>query len=747
MLCCCAGLFAQQVPLGAWKTHVPFRQSTRIITIGEKNYLASSAGLWSHNYIDGTMESWTRAEGLNGVSISAMDYYPAENTFVLAYSDGKIDLFKNGQVHYIPHIYQSDIQGDKTPRNLRISGSKAYIAAPFGVVVLDIPQKAILNAVRFSDSPDFSSAICFDAVEWNGYIWFATSQGLYRIPDYGNLKDLTQWELISQLPAGEIRSIDVWNQSLAILHKQSGQNQFQIFLLDQNGLQSFTPPDNQNLHRLKCINDNLLIVGDLSVMHYSSQGQLQLHYTLNLGPFTDATMNAQGQLFFSSYEKGMVRESGSQYTSTSGPARPFTSGAYKVRFSEDGTLYVLPGSISPLFVPAFRYAEFYRRGTDGWKVFFAPDGNGWVPNDFICMAFAPSSSGKIALGSAGNGVFIFKNEEFTQIFREQTFSPNVIGSFFTGGLTYDKNGNLWISQAYATQSLYRISSDNQVTAFTFPGFTGVNNMALDVEEDNGGRIWMAVPGKGIVVLDPASGNRVYLTSQFNSGDLPDLTVRCLHKDKNGEIWVGTNEGLRVFSTGNIMSGNPINGQKIVIRAEDGNNELLLGSTIINEIRSDGGNRKWIATQGAGVRLVSSDGRTIIHTFTEENSPLLSNNVYSVDIDPISGEVYFATEKGLCSFRGDATAATNEFGDVLVFPNPVRENYEGIITIKGLARNSDVRITDVSGNLVFQTRANGGTATWNGRRYDGRRPQTGVYLVFCTNEDGTESMVTKLLFIR
>jgi hypothetical protein len=147
-----------------------------------------------------------------------------------------------------------------------------------------------------------------------------------------------------------------------------------------------------------------------------------------------------------------------------------------------------------------------------------------------------------------------------------------------------------------------------------------------------------------------------------------------------------------------------------------------------------------------VLLVSPDGRTIIRSFNADNSPLLSDNVQCIGIDPITGEVYFGTDLGIISYQGNATEASDDFGDVIAFPNPIKPTYDGPITIKGLARNANLKITDIAGNLVYELEAAGGTATWNGRRFDGRRPHTGVYLVFATNQDGSQSMVTKLIFV-
>ena len=174
---------------------------------------------------------------------------------------------------------------------------------------------------------------------------------------------------------------------------------------------------------------------------------------------------------------------------------------------------------------------------------------------------------------------------------------------------------------------------------------------------------------------------------------------------------------------------------------------MLGTEIITSVAVDGANRKWVGTYSSGAYLLSEDGSAKLLNHTEENSPLLSNTIVSIDIDDKTGEVWFGTSKGVISVRGDATLGGEQFGDVYTFPNPVRETYQGNVTITGLMRNTEIRITDVSGNLVYKTVSEGGQATWDLRTYNGDRVSTGVYLVFCSSEDGTAALVTKMLVIR
>jgi hypothetical protein len=173
---------------------------------------------------------------------------------------------------------------------------------------------------------------------------------------------------------------------------------------------------------------------------------------------------------------------------------------------------------------------------------------------------------------------------------------------------------------------------------------------------------------------------------------------------------------------------------------------VLGTEIIQDIKIDGANRKWIATTH-GVWLLSADGLTELEHFNVENSPLLSDNVYCIGIQGTSGEVFFGTEKGICSYRGTATEGTDKNENVKVFPNPVRTDYTGMIAVRGLVENAHVRFTDVAGNLVYSTKANGGQAVWDGRDVNGNKVGSGVYLVFATNVDGNESCVTRFLYYK
>jgi ligand-binding sensor domain-containing protein len=266
--------------------------------------------------------------------------------------------------------------------------------------------------------------------------------------------------------------------------------------------------------------------------------------------------------------------------------------------------------------------------------------------------------------------------------------------------------------------------------------------------------WIQAPrGTGIVVynhgvdiLDASDDEERLLTIGAGNGNLSTNVVYCLLKDLDGEIWVGTSEGISIFyNPGEIFSGTTSGDASQPLVNLGGYNEYLLSKEVVTCMAVDGANRKWVGTN-SGVFLISEDGTEQLLFFNEENSPLLSNTILSITIDGETGEVFFGTSKGIVSFRYTATDGAAEHTAVKVFPNPVRENYNGLIAISGLVQNAQVKITDDAGRLMYETTALGGQAVWDGKGYNGQRAQTGVYLVYSSNDDGTETFVTKFLIL-
>jgi streptogramin lyase len=259
----------------------------------------------------------------------------------------------------------------------------------------------------------------------------------------------------------------------------------------------------------------------------------------------------------------------------------------------------------------------------------------------------------------------------------------------------------------------------------------------DMVIDASGKVWTILApaqGGGVHVFDPANNSSVYRNNVTGGGGLPDQSVREIALDRDGLVWVGTDQGIAYFISPGSDAIKPIFENRFLLRDEK-----------ITAIEVDGGNRKWIGTEH-GVWLFDPAGEELITNFTTENSPLLSDTIHDITIDNNSGEVFFATEKGIVSYRSDATTGQNDFNTLKIFPNPVTSAFNGTVGISGLAMDAIVKITDISGKLIWQTQANGGTASWNVRDYNGRRAATGVYLVFAASTDGSEREVGKIAVV-
>jgi hypothetical protein len=274
-------------------------------------------------------------------------------------------------------------------------------------------------------------------------------------------------------------------------------------------------------------------------------------------------------------------------------------------------------------------------------------------------------------------------------------------------------------------------------------------MAIDYNNN----IWMAINQVGLVgynpgssITDPSDDKRILLLEGETNGNLPSKEVTAIAVDFDNEIWIGTDNGFVVLYNSENAFDAPagsISAQRIKLEFE-GNVEFVLGNTSVTDIEVDGGNRKWFGTNGAGVVLLSADGLEIVKQFTTQNSPIISDNVIDIEIDQKTGEVFIVTDKGLVSYRGDASFEDPDVSDVQIFPNPARPEFDGPITIQGIRFDSDVRITDVAGNLVFKTTSNGGTATWDGRTLLGENVVTGVYLIWVAPNNSKGRFVGKVV---
>jgi len=422
----------------------------------------------------------------------------------------------------------------------------------------------------------------------------------------------------------------------------------------------------------------------------------------------------------------------------------------------ENKLYVASGGLKENGQNQFRADGFFSLVDGDWKRY----SEGTVPFlrsngvifDYYRVAVRPSD-GKIFVGTYTRGLVEFDGEETFEVYTDQnstlTRATRDTNNIRVGGLAFDKDNNLWIANHSAARPISVLKNDGTWKSLN----PSADKTLQQVAVDELGYKWFVVAEKGVMVyddggtIDDISDDRDRYFTENNS-TLPSSIINCIEVDRDGKVWVGTSDGVVVFECDpfneECVGGLPIVGQNEI----DDEDAYLLGGEDVRTIAVNGANQKWFGTTN-GVFLTSENGREQFAFFNDKNSPLFDNLVSDIAINQETGEVFFGTNKGIISFRGQATEG-KRFNDInaYAFPNPVRPEYDGPIAIKGLAENANVKITDIKGQLIFETEAQGGQAVWDGRDYNGRRASSGVYLVFSTKVDlnNPDTLVTKILFI-
>jgi hypothetical protein len=379
--------------------------------------------------------------------------------------------------------------------------------------------------------------------------------------------------------------------------------------------------------------------------------------------------------------------------------------------------------------------------------------------DYIAVSVNPTDGEKIAVGSYSKIPLsiIETGDQVTQTFTPENSELKAVGpggSTMITDVKYDSDGNLWIGNSYSIELLKVYTKDNKWVKINL-GSSTMNKMINQIEIDYNGNKWLSVNGVGLVgfndnqTIENTSDDKVQiLNTGETTGALPSNEVTAIAVDFDNKIWIGTDNGFAILynseSVFDATAGN-YNAQRIKLKFEL-ENEYLLGKTSITDIEVDGGNRKWFGTASAGIFLLSPDGTEILENFTTDNSPLISNTILDMQFDQTTGELFIVTDKGLISYRVDATFEDPEYSNVKVFPNPARPENSEIITIQGIRYDSDIHVTDAAGNLVYKTTSNGGTATWNGKTLLGERVKSGVYLFWTAPNEGKGRKVGKVVVI-
>lgn len=735
--------------LGTWRVHLPYWQNKTIASIGRTVYVGSASSVFSYNEADKELERISKVNGLSDVEVKLLRSNPNNNLLFIVYENGNIDLLQNEVITNMPQIFQRNVIGKKSINDLTFYNGKAYLACSFGIVVIDINKKQIIDSYQ-NIGVNGSNIEILDVAILDNFIYASTYNGVYRAKlNSGNLSDFNFWSLVKS--STKSNKLEAYNGML-YAEIDSALNTFSndIWIASKDS-------DLNNVLDLIISNNKLIVTTNFNVSEIATNniitktGKALKNSAIRLPNNRFACVdNFAGIHLFPGGEFN-----GSDFIYPNGP---YNKIATDFKFT-NGKLYAASG-YAPYFNESFNHNGLYILDNNIWTN--TSQGNAITPDsirDILSIAY-DNVNDKLYAASYGSG--LVKMDMTGRVEAVYNKNNSILQEAFGGScrvpaLAFDADNNLWFTNHSSGQPLCALKSDGTLQCFSVGNVFGGSNYVTAIAIDDMNQKWVAhsreggllVYNNGLDINNANDDAYKVLNKDIGNGALASNQVNCLAKDKNGEIWVGTSEGLSIFSSPeSVFDGSDktsFDSRQIVIKTGLVYSNFLGGENITC-IAIDNANRKWIGTNN-GVWLVSSDGYSVIHNFTTKNSSLLDNNILSIGINGNTGEVFFSTLKGMVSFMSDATEAKEDFNSVEVYPNPIRPNFIGNISIKGLAEgNVNVKITDIAGNLVAETLSNGGFATWDGKNFAGSRVSTGVYLIFSASKDGTKSLVGKVAFI-
>lgn len=754
---------AQHLAIGQWRDHLPYHRTKAIAESPDKIFCATPHSVFSYNKTDQSIERISKASGLSDVGVSIIKYQPSSGNLIIAYNNGNIDLYKNGSITNISDIKRSIITAGKNINQITFLNDLAYLSCGYGISLLNLSKNEIKETWFIGNNGTYVNVndIAFDGSK----IFAATNNGVYYASlNNPNLANFNSWTWDTLLPPGNYSHAEFFNGKMYVNFAGTTYESDSLYWFDgskwyRTKISPFTGVDIMNL---ETSGNNMLITFNWWVAVYDNNWNKLEHINSYQTPRyiepRDAIMGENNIIWIADNVQGLVKHTGPESNERIIPNSPASTYSYQMDL-KDGKLWIANGKRAEsngnnwyLFDGMMNFEDETWTSINGETT---PGAD--TLYDVIAVAIDPSDSRRVFMGAIGQGIWEIYDRKIVNHYNEnnsslQTFYHPTWYHLGVSGLGFDSQKNLWVANTRVERAISVKTPAGDWTSFTVPELVNQQYIGnIIVTQTN--QKWIELPNKGIVVFDEngtisntSDDNSILLGSGEGKGALHNLAVRCLAEDLEGKIWVGTDEGITVFySPTSVFSGGNFDAQRILV-TQGGYTGYLLETETATSIAVDGANRKWVGTDGAGVFLLSADGTEQLLHFTEENSPLLSNFVSCIAINEKTGEVFFGTENGISSYKSDATGGLEEFSDVYAYPNPVRSGYDGPIAIKNLVTDANVKITDVSGSLVFETTALGGQAIWYGKDSNGNRVKSGVYLAFCSNTDGTKTFITKILFL-
>ena len=741
-----SALNAQNVlPIGKWRSHLPFRTGKYVTQSQDKIYFSTGFAVLSLDKEDTSVEFLTTIDGLSNVNIELIRYNKQSDILLVVYDNSVIDLVDaEGGITTLNQIKNFDnFSGEKTINDIFIENdSTVYLAAEYGVSKLNI----FANEFAFTT---LTGVAIENVYVYEGELYAAAIDGAYRIEtDNINPDDFGNWERLGPNEGfPEEYSTSAFIDFDGALHVAMNDslfryenNQLAFEYYEQGSTIEFLT--NEGVHLLMGFRPN-------RVAYLHPDG------TQGIIPFNCvktpnyAIEDEQGRLWFGNEQVRsdfrFMANINTGFCEAIAFDSPWSESVWDIAI-HNNQLWMASGGLDQTLSARFLTDGFASFIDGQWTIYNRDNTEGLQganpdsPDDdaqvFVVVAINPAD-GTVYLGSFLEGLIEIRGDQITQYIENNSTLQRAIGDprIRIAGLAFDEENNLWISNNSTEEPVSVLKPDATFQSFEMPGCN--QNQVYDLVIDGSGYKWMRIGNNSAGLLlfdegtleDPNDDQCRVFTA--NNSELPTNDVNCLVADLEGDVWVGTTEGIIIFECGGSAFDPVCQGTRRIVE-QDGFGAFLLETENIKSLAIDGANRKWVGTEN-GVFVLSPNGEEEVLRFTQANSPLFSNDIFEIEVNQETGEVFIGTGEGLLSYQSDAVTGGNvHSSNINVYPNPVRAEYDGPIAISGLARDAVVKITDISGKLVYETNALGGQAIWDGNDYNGRRVNSGVYLVFSSS---------------
>ncbi len=736
----------------SWRSFLSYASPTSIASDGTTIFCGTNSGFFTYNKSDGSLNPYSKSNGMSDVDISVVTHDLATGTTIIGYTNSNIDIFRNTTFRNLPDLYISQISGDKTIYGAFSKQGITYLSTGLGLMLINLTKDEVKETINFFENSN--TGVVYNTAIQNDTIYVVTSLGTYRThTNNPNIQYYATWE---KLNAQVFRYLVANNNVIYAaqdnkVYKLNG-NAFTEIYTAHTKITSLADAQNDGVWITASKVDTILGFGRL----INTQGIIADSISAN--NISCIMQLENGETWYGIPYNGLYKRTSSNSSEKYTPVGPVDYASFDVAAS-NGEVWIAHGGHTANYIPVRNNRNISRIKDGNWYSFNYVSEDPWM-HDFVRIIKDNNTGTHYASAFAG-GVLEITKEENLHTYSEGILDPRLGETpdrIYAFGLATDDAGNLWVANNGAQNELKVKTRDGNwyaMQSISNPNKVGSplwqQHSLGDIVIDQNNQKWLTtLYSGGVIVYDDNNtiekpNDDRYRILSSNSGNLPSNQVYSIICDKDGVIWIGTDDGIAIVNCPSIVLDDlECNATKPVLQEDQFAGHFFMQQSV-RAMAVDGANRKWIGTS-SGVWLVSANGEETIYRFTTENSPLPSNLIYRINIDPVLGDVYISTDKGLVSFRSTATEGnpTNE-KPLFVYPNPVPSGFNGQIAIRGIAENSDVRITDISGQLVYRTKANGGQAVWNGYDYTGQRAQSGVYLVFATNKDGTEKAKAKIIF--